>query len=237
MRVFVTGATGFVGSAVVQEPIEAGHQVLGLARSDAGAKSLAAAGADVLRGVLEDTSCLKSGAAAADAVIHLGFNHDFSDFLKNCETDKQAIEAIGSVLSGSDKPFIVTSGLAGLAAAPGELATEESSIPPNFPMPRVSEQTALSLLPKSVRVSVVRLSQIHDTTKQGLITFAIATAREKGVLPMLATERTVGRPRTSMMLAAFTGSRWKSLKLARNGMRLPKIAFGCAILRKSSVKA
>ncbi len=181
MRVFITGATGFVGSHVVKELIAGGHHVLGLARSDAGAKSLAAAGADVHRGVLEDANCLKSGAAAADAVIHLGFDHDLADFLKHCEIDKLAIEAIGSMLSGSDKSFIVTTGLAGLAAAPGQLATEESSIPPSFPIPRVSEQTALSLLPKSVRVSIVRLSQIHDTTKQGLVTFAIATAREKGV--------------------------------------------------------
>lgn len=180
MRVFITGATGFVGSHVVKELIERGHQVLGLARSDDGAKALAAAGAEVQRGVLEDFEILKSSAAASDAVIHCGFNHDFSKFMENCQIDKQAIEAIGSVLAGSDRPFIVTSGLAGLAK-PGQLADEESVIPSDFPIPRVSEQTALSLVPKGVRAIVMRLPQVHDTVKQGLFTYAIAAARAKGV--------------------------------------------------------
>lgn len=180
MRVFITGATGFVGSHVVKELIERGHQVLGLARSDDGAKALAAAGAEVQRGVLEDFEILKSSAAASDAVIHCGFNHDFSKFMENCQIDKQAIEAIGSVLAGSDRPFIVTSGLAGLAK-PGQLADEESVIPSDFPIPRVSEQTALSLVPKGIRAIVMRLPQVHDTVKQGLFTYAIAAAREKGV--------------------------------------------------------
>ena len=180
MRVFITGATGFVGSHVVKELIERGHQVLGLARSDDGAKALAAAGAEVQRGVLEDFEILKSSAAASDAVIHCGFNHDFSKFMENCQIDKQAIEAIGSVLAGSDRPFIVTSGLAGLAK-PGQLADEESVIPSDFPIPRVSEQTALSLVPKGIRAIVMRLPQVHDTVKQGLFIYAIAAAREKGV--------------------------------------------------------
>ncbi len=122
---------------------------------------------------------LKSGTAASDAVIHLGMSNDFSNFLKACETDKEAIEAMGSVLAGSDRPLIVATGLAGLAG-PGQLATEESVVPPNFPFPRVSEQTALAQLSKGVCASVMRLPQVHDTRKQGLITFAIATAREKG---------------------------------------------------------
>jgi nucleoside-diphosphate-sugar epimerase len=180
MRIFVTGATGFVGSHVVKELIAGGHKVLGLARSDSGAQALAAVGAEAHRGALEDIESLKSGVAASDAVIHLGFNHDFSSFMENCKTDKLAIEALGSVLAGSDRPLIVAAGTAGLAG-PGQLATEESVLPPDFPIPRVSEQTALSLLPKGVNVAVMRLSQIHNTVKQGLVSFAIATAREKGV--------------------------------------------------------
>ena len=180
MRVFVTGATGFVGTHVVKELIAAGHKVLGMARSDEGANALAAMGADVHRGSLDDLESLRRGAAAADAVIHLAFIHDFSKFVENCEIDRQAIEAIGSELAGFDRPFIATSGLAGLAA-PDQLATEDSVIPPNFPFPRVSEQTALALIPKGVRVSVIRLPQVHNTVKQGLVSSAIAIAREKGV--------------------------------------------------------
>ena len=178
MRVFVTGATGFVGTRVVKELIAAGHKVLGLARSEAGAQALAVAGADVQQGELEDVASLKSGAAAADAVIHLAFIHDFSKFQENCKIDQLAIEALGSVLAGSDRPLIVTGGTAGLSA-PGQVATEDSVIPPDFPFPRVSEQTALAL--KGVNASVMRLPQVHDTVKQGLVTYLIALAREKGV--------------------------------------------------------
>ncbi len=180
MRVFITGATGFIGSAVVRELLDAGHQVLGLSRSDAGAKSLAVLGADVHRGSLEDLDSLRKGAAASDAVIHLGFVHDFSKFQENCEIDKRAIENLGSALVGSDRPLIVTSGLARLAA-PGQLTTEDNVIPADFPFPRVSEQTALALIAKGVNASVMRLPQVHDTTKQGLVTYLIGVAREKGV--------------------------------------------------------
>jgi len=169
MRVFVTGATGFIGIPVVRELIAAGHEVLGMARSDEGEKSLAALGANVHRGALEDLDALRTGAAASDAVIHLAFIHDWSKFAENCETDRRA---------GSGKPLIVTAGTAGLAG-PGRLVTEDDDVPPDFPFPRVSEQTALSL--KSVRASVVRLPQVHDRVRQGLLTYAVAVAREKSV--------------------------------------------------------
>jgi nucleoside-diphosphate-sugar epimerase len=181
MRVFVTGATGFIGSALVPELIGAGHQVLGLTRSDAGAKSLAAAGAAVHRGSLEDPESLKIGAAKSDAVIHLAFNHDFSNFKENSETDRRTIEALGSVLAGSDRLLIVTSGT--LLVAPGRLATEQDApSATSASIPRLAtDEAAAAVAARGVRVSMMRLSQIHDLNKQGLITYMVTIAREKGV--------------------------------------------------------
>jgi nucleoside-diphosphate-sugar epimerase len=179
MRVFVTGATGFIGSALIPELIAAGHEVLGLTRSDEGAAALTAAGAEPHRGSLEDLDSLKSGAAASDGVIHLAFNHDFSKWAENCELDRRAIAALGSVLVGSDRPLIVTSGTAA-ARTPGRPSTEDDA--PNSPIPRViSEHAAAAVLAQGVRVMVMRLPQVHDPRKAGLITPLIAIAREKGV--------------------------------------------------------
>ena len=181
MRVFLTGATGFIGSRIVPELLGAGHQVLGLTRSDAGARQLEQAGAEAHRGTLEAPDSIAAGVAKADAVIHCAFDHDFSRFVENTQKDARVIEAIGAVLAGSDRPFIITSGTGMGSPGPGQLAVEDVFDRENPNPRRLSELTGEKVAQQGVSVAVVRLPQVHDTEKQGLISPAIEIARAKRV--------------------------------------------------------
>jgi nucleoside-diphosphate-sugar epimerase len=181
MRVFVTGATGFIGTALIPHLLGAGHQVLGLCRSEEKAGALGAAGAEVARGSLEDLDGLKAAASSADAVVHLAFNHDFSRYVENCADDRRVIEALGAALAGSDRPLIVTSGSGMAQTAPGEPVTEDAPALSSAMMPRAAtEEAAAAVSARGGNAIVVRLPQVHDTVKQGLVTPAIALFREKG---------------------------------------------------------
>jgi nucleoside-diphosphate-sugar epimerase len=180
MHVFVTGATGFIGTELVKELIEMGHQVRGLTRSDAGVEQLKAVGAEVHRGDLTDLDSMRSGAKGMDAVVHLAFSHDFSKFAQNAEDEKKAIEALGSVLEPG-KLFVVTSGVGLTSGGPGHVRTEKD-LPVDLPaIPRKPEQAAQAIAEKGVHVAIVRLPQVHDTRKQGLVPLLTQMAREKGV--------------------------------------------------------
>ncbi|WP_347302125.1 SDR family oxidoreductase [Croceibacterium sp. TMG7-5b_MA50] len=181
MRIFLTGATGFVGSRIVPELLAAGHQVLGLARSDAGARQLAEAGAGIHRGTVADLASLRAGAEQADAIIHTAFVHDFTTYAANCAADREAIRAMGTVLRGSDRPFLVTSACTLGDAGDGAPALE-SVFDPSSPAPRAATERAVEdVLQMGVDARVVRLPQVHDPVRQGLITFYIDHARRHGM--------------------------------------------------------
>lgn len=180
MRIFVTGATGFIGSALVPQLIKEGHQVLGLTRSEAGAQALRKAGAEVLHGNLEDLDSLRQGAAGSEGVIHLAFNHDFSKFEQNARDERNAINAMGEVLAGSKRPFVVTSGTGMAANVDGKPSAEDSPIASWNPRADL-ETVVAEFTGRGVITSIVRLPQVHDTRKQGLVPYLLAVTRQKGV--------------------------------------------------------
>lgn len=181
MHVFVTGATGWVGSVVVNELLANGHSVTGLARSPAKGEVLAATGARVLHGTLDDLDLLQRAADGSDGVIHCAFNHDFSKFAENSEQDRRAIEAIGAALKGSQRPLLVTSGAA-LVATPGGVAGEDAPIPAHSAHPRKSEAAAEALRDAGIRVSAIRLAPtVHGIGDHGFVPILVGMAREKGV--------------------------------------------------------
>jgi nucleoside-diphosphate-sugar epimerase len=180
MQVFVTGATGFIGTALVDELIGAGHRVRGLARSDAGAEQLRAAGAEVQRGSLEDTASLRTGAAGMDAVAHLAFGLDMANFAQNAEIEVAAIETLGASLEPGSL-LIVTSGLAGVPSKPGSLLCETDAAAVSPMMPRRPDQSVQAWRSRGLNTGVVRMSQIHDSRKQGVVQFMVQIARATGV--------------------------------------------------------
>jgi nucleoside-diphosphate-sugar epimerase len=190
MRVFLTGATGFVGSHVIPELLAAGHQVLGLTRSDAGARQLEASGATVHRGDLERPETLASGAAASDAVIHCAFDHNFETFLENTKKDERVIAAMGEALEGTQKPLLITSGVGIGMPVNGGPATEDV-LNPRHANPRIATELAgAALIARRIDVRTVRLPQVHDTSKAGLITPLVAEARRAGAVAYVGEGQT-----------------------------------------------
>lgn len=182
MRIFLTGATGFIGSRIVPELIAGGHQLLGMTRSESGARALADVGAEAHHATLEDLDSIRAGVEHADAVIHTAFDHDFSNFVANCEKDARVIAAMGEVLRGSNRPLLITSGVGMGGSAPGVLATEQV-FDRTHPNPRAASEIAgAALLDAGVHVAVVRLPQVHDTERQGLVSPLVTMAREKGAM-------------------------------------------------------
>ena len=220
MKIFLTGATGFIGAHVIPELLTAGHQVLGMARSDAGARALEAAGAEVHLGDLEQPETLRAGAERADAVIHCAFDHDFGNFVANTQKDSRVIAAMGEALKGSDRALLITSGIGIGSGKPGEPAREDV-FNPEHANPRIaSELAGNALLDAGVNVSVMRLPQVHDTEKQGLITPYIDIAREKGRVAYVgdgANRWSAGHVSDAAVLyrlaieAATPGARWHAV--------------------------
>jgi nucleoside-diphosphate-sugar epimerase len=182
MRVFLTGATGFIGSRILRELLASGHEVTGLTRSEAGARALQAAGASAHIATLEDAAGLAAGAETADAVIHTAFDHDFANFAANCEKDRRVIAALGSVLAGSERPMLITSGVGMGDPGNGEPARENVFDTHHFNPRIASELAGQELLQAGVNLGVIRLPQVHDTVKQGLISPYIEMSRDKGVV-------------------------------------------------------
>jgi nucleoside-diphosphate-sugar epimerase len=181
MRVFLTGATGFIGSFLVPELVNTGHYVVGLSRSDAGAEALTRAGAEVLRGDVNDLDRLRAAAEAADGIVHAAFNHDFSNLKQNSEDDRKVIETLGEVLAGSDRPLVITSGTSLVRSKTSGLRVETDDHVTSAEFPRAaSEEAADALIAKGERVMVMRLPQVHDTRRQGRVTYQIQTARQQG---------------------------------------------------------
>jgi len=182
MKVFITGATGFIGAAFTKELLSHGHSVLGLTRSEEGAKALATAGAEPYRGSLEDIDGLKRGVAQSDAVVHLAFNHDFSTYAQNCEDDRRVIEALGTALGS--RPLLVTSGTGMARQEPGKPATEDAPAMTSDVIPRAaSEEAARAIAAAGGNAGVVRLPQVHDIHRQGLVSYVIRIAMEKRIVP------------------------------------------------------
>ncbi len=231
MRIFLTGATGFIGTAIVPELIKAGHTVVGMTRSEAGAQALKAAGAEAHHGTLEDLESIRKGAEQAEGVIHCAFDHDFSKFMENCEKDRRVIEALGEALEGSDRPLVITSGTGMGTPAPGELSSEDF-FDPEHPNPRrASEMAGLVAAERGVNVSVVRLPQVHDPVKQGLITPYVEMARQKGVVAYVgegsnrwptAHVLDVARLYRLVIERHEAGSRWNAV--AEEGVSVREIA-------------